>query len=100
MTQDTNETFSLPVCRDYLNKNNCLAAARRILQDGHITGMDELQLAKEIFSHAQAYYLCKKIGMKGFVMRHADPIDLSSGGDKRFMQRLYNICWKMPFLSR
>lgn len=47
---------SLPMKMAYTNKNTCLEKAQELIDNGHVTGMSKLQIAKEIYAHAIAFY--------------------------------------------
>ena len=46
-----------------MSKKACRKEAKRIISEGLITGMSEMQLAREIYSHALAFYFCEKTGL-------------------------------------
>ena len=88
--------ISIKVRRELLDKDECLAEARKILAEGHINNIDEIQLAHEIRFHALAYYFCEKTGLMKGMKAHADPIDLDDGGDTGFRRAVYAASWKIP----
>ena len=88
--------ISLKVRKELLDKEESLAAARKILSEGYIKNMDEIQLAREIRFHALAYYFCERTGFLKSMKAHADPIDLHDGGDTGFRRLVYAASWKIP----
>ena len=86
---------SLPVKREYLNKDNCRIEARRILKDELIDGMTEKQLAAEIYFHAVIYYFCERTGRFDWIKMKADPIDLCDGGDKLLRRAVFAAGWRL-----
>ena len=88
--------LSLKVRREFLDKDECIAEARRLLSEGYIKNMDEIQLAHEIRFHALAYYFCEKAGWLKSIKAQADPIDLDDGGDKGFRKAVYAASWMIP----
>lgn len=85
--------MQIKVKREYLNKDACLREARRLLAEGQIRDMNELQLAREIYCHALVHFLSEKAGMFSWVRKYTDPIDLQSGGDKRLRRAVYAASW-------
>ncbi len=85
--------LSIRVKKDFLNKESCINEARRILSEGLIRNMSELQLAREIYFHALAFHFCERTGMFRMVKKHADPIDLADGGDRLFMKIIFAASW-------
>ncbi len=85
--------LSIRVKREFLKKESCINEARRILSEGKIRKMSELQLAREIYFHALAFFFCERTGMFRFVKKHADPIDMVDGGDRLIMRLLFYIAW-------
>lgn len=88
--------IAIKVRRELINKEECLAEARKILSEGNINNMDEIQLAREIRFHALTYYFCEKTGLLKGMKAHADPIDLNDGGDTGFRRVVYAASWKIP----
>lgn len=88
--------ISLKVRKELLDKEESLAAARKLLSEGYIQNMDEIQLAREIRFHALAYYFCERTGFLKSMKAHADPIDLHDGGDTGFRRLVYAASWKIP----
>ena len=88
--------IAIPVRRAFLNKKACRKEAKRIISEGLITGMSEMQLAREIYSHALAFYFCEKTGLFPEIKKHADPIDLRDGGDAAFIQSVFALLWHVP----
>ena len=41
-------TYSIKVRKEFLSKDVCMEEARNIISEGRISGMSELQLAREI----------------------------------------------------
>lgn len=87
--------FSVNVRREFLNKDACIDEARRIISEGRISGMSEIQLAREIYFHALAYFLCGNRRALRIIKKHADPIDLRDGGDRLPMRLLFAASWKI-----
>ena len=88
--------YSIKVKREYLDKSVCREEARRIIREGHIKGMSEGQLAREIFFHALIYYACGDRRMFRRLKEHADPIDLTDGGDTMFRKAAFAASWMIP----
>ena len=88
--------ISVKVRREFLGKQACLAEACRILSEGHLDNMNEIQLAREIRFHALAYYFCDRTGWLKSMKAHADPIDLEAGGDTLLRRIVYTVSWKIP----
>ena len=87
--------ISIEVRREFLNKDVCVAEARRIISEGTIRNMSELQLAREIYFHALAFYICEKTGRMPRIKAHAHTIDLEDGGDTGFRRIVYAASWKL-----
>lgn len=87
--------LSIPVSREYLNKDACRREARRLLREGSIIDMSERQLAAELFFHAAVYYFCEKMNVLPRYREHANPIDLRDGGDTRLRRAVYSACWTL-----
>ena len=85
----------IPMRREYLNKEACLQEARRLLQEGTVHSMSDMQVAREIYFHAAIYYLCEKTGLFPTVREHTGIIDLHDGGDKPIRRAAYAAYWKM-----
>lgn len=90
----------LDVKREYLNKEKCLSEARRLLRDGAVTGMNEKQLAGEIYFHAAAFYFCEKVRFMPRLREHAYIIDIDDGGDTLMRKAAYAAVWKLAGLKR
>ena len=88
--------ISIKVRKEFLDRAECIALARRILSEGYIKNMDEIQLAQEIRFHALTYYFCEKAAWLKGMKAHADPIDLDDGGDKGFRKAVYAASWMIP----
>jgi hypothetical protein len=103
--------LKLPVKREYLNRDACLAKAREILGQGLISRMNEKQLASEIYFHAVIYYrfseknktkIIRKPGVfrasfAQWAVRHADPINIRDGGDRILRRIIYSACWAIRY---
>jgi len=89
------KVLSIRVKREFLNKDECLREAKAILSEGKISGMSEKQLAREIYSHALAFFVCDKIPPLRWIKRYADPIDMQDGGDKPFRRAMFTASWIM-----
>jgi len=85
----------------YRKKHNCLKKARALLDKGKVTGMTELEIGKEIFAHAVAYYAAPKLSqipkvgerIRDYLMDHAKVIDIEDGGDKFPLKVIYDAIW-------
>ena len=87
------KVLSIRVKKEFLNKDVCMEEAIKIVSEGKISGMSELQLAHEIYFHALAYFLCDKIFFLRWIKRFADPIDMCDGGDKPFRKFVFASSW-------
>ena len=67
--------------------------ARKILSEGKIKNMSELQLAREIYFHALAFYFCEKTGWFPWIKSHASPIDMKDGGDNILSRTVFAASW-------
>lgn len=85
----------IDVKREYLDKDECLAEARRLLREGIVTDMSEKQLAGEIYFHAAAFYFCEKVRFLPRMRAHAVIINLDDGGDTRIRRAVYAAVWKL-----
>ena len=92
--------ISVRVRREFLDRDACLSEARRILSEGHIRNMNEIQLAREIRFHALAYYFCERTGWFSNMKAHADPIDIDDGGDTFFRRVIYTATRKIGVKKR
>ncbi len=95
------KTMAVPVEVSLLSKKNCLSKAEKILQNGEITGMSATELAAEIYFHACISAISKPLAAKNipvftWLAKHADPIDLESGGDKPFRKLIFRLYWLLP----
>lgn len=88
--------IAIPVRRAFLNKKACRREARRILSEGLIDGMSEMQLAREIYVHALAYYFCERTELFPEIKKHADPIDLRDNGDTSIKKSIFALLWHIP----
>ena len=89
------KTHSIRVRKEFLSKDACMEEARKIISDGKISGMSELQLAREIYCHALAFFLSDKIPPLRWVKKYADPIDMRDGGDKPLRRAVFAASWIM-----
>ena len=89
------KVLSLRVKKEYLNKDACLEVARKIVSEGKISGMSELQLAREIYFHALAFFFCDKVFPLRWVKKYADPIDMQDGGDRLLRRFVFASAWIM-----
>ena len=89
------KTYSIKVRKEFLRKDACMEEARKIISEGRISGMSELQLAREIYCHALAFFLCDKILPLRWVKKYADPIDMQDGGDKPHRRAAFAASWIM-----
>ncbi len=87
--------LSIPAVIDFLDKKNCLAEADRIIKERKIEGMSRLKIAKEIYFHAVVFDFCMRTGNFGWLMKHADPVDLEDGGDTRFRRFWFDLVWRL-----
>ena len=85
--------LSIRVRKEYLDKDLCMAEARKILSEGKVRRMSELQLAREIYFHALAFFFCERTGLMNFIKKHADPIDIRDGGDYLLMRLVFAFFW-------
>lgn len=85
--------LSIRVRKEYLDKDLCMAEARKILSEGKVRRMSELQLAREIYFHALVFFFCERTGFMPIIKKHADPIDISDGGDYLVMRLVYYFFW-------
>ena len=92
--------LKIDVKREYLNKEECLAMARRLLREGAVKGMSVKQLACEIYFHAAAFYFCEKAKYLPRLREHANIIDLDDGGDTRIRRAAYAAVWKLAGLKQ
>ena len=86
-------TLSIRVKKEFLSKEACMEAAREIVSEGKIHGMSELQLAREIYFHALAFFFCEKVSLLRWVKKFADPIDMQDGGDTPFRRFIFAVSW-------
>ena len=84
---------SIPVRREFLDKQECLKEARELFHEGNLRGMNEKQIARELYSHAVVYYFCDRTGKFSFFKDHASPIDMRDGGDNPLMRAAFAACW-------
>lgn len=89
------KVLSIRVKKEFLDKDICMEEARKIVSEGKISGMSELQLAHEIYCHALAFYICDKIFFLQWVKKFADPIDMQDGGDKPLRRAVFAASWIM-----
>ncbi len=91
--------LSLPVDPRLLVKAECLKKAAEIRREGKLDKMSEQEIARELYFHAVAYFLCLRlrplIHLRR-VMERANPIDLSDDGDTAFRTFCYKILWRLP----
>ena len=85
--------LSIRVRKEYLDKDLCMVEARKILSEGKVRRMSELQLAREIYSHALAFYISDKVFFLHWVKKYADPIDMRDGGDTPFRRFAFASSW-------
>lgn len=91
----------LPMNPKYRKKSNCLGEAQSLLQRGMVTGMTELEIGKEIFAHAVAYYAAPTLSkipgigdsIKNELISHSEVIDITDGGDTQVRKLAYNAIW-------
>lgn len=88
--------ITVKVRKELLDKDECIKEARKLLSEGHINNMNEMQLAREIRFHALVYYFCERTGWLKGMKSHADPIDLNDGGDTGFRRAVYAASWIIP----
>lgn len=84
----------------FRSKDNCKRKARQLLDNGKVTGMTQLEIAKEIFAHAAIYYSASKVkSIPGIgsaatnLIGHADPIDITNGGDTKARKVAFGLIW-------
>ena len=85
--------YSIRAERRLLYRSECIKEAQNILENGLIDEMTMLQLAQEIRFHAAAYYFSVFRPVLIWVKKHADPIDLGSGGDTKFRRFFFVMSW-------
>ena len=99
-------TFSFKCTEAYKNKVNCYNYANAVIRYHGITGMTQLEVAAEIYAHAQIYYFIRSIQTNKIftesirdavfadLLRRAEMIDVESGGDTRLgFKQAYNWIW-------
>ncbi len=99
-------TFSFKCTETYKNKVNCYNYANAIIRYHGITGMTQLEVAAEIYAHAQIYYFIKSIPTNTIfteairdavfadLIRRTAIIDIESGGDTRIgYKQAYAWVW-------
>ena len=89
------KVLSIRVKKEFLKKDECLREAKAILSEGKISGMSEKQLAREIYFHALAFFICDKILPLRWIKRFADPIDMQDGGDRPLRRAAFAASWIM-----
>ena len=95
-------SISLGMGKAYLKKSTCRTTANRLLNAEMVSGMTQAEIAKEIFAHAQAYYHESQIrsipgigdSAADYIVDHADPIDITDGGDKAGRKFAYTLIWE------
>lgn len=95
-------SVSLPVMSVFTNKNVCYSVAKGLINSGKVSGMNEYQIAAEIYAHAMAYY-CSPVligfGIPSYQVTQlrlrANPIDIEDGGDTFVRKTLYNTIWAL-----
>lgn len=94
------KTYAVSMSGKYKNKDNCLSKATQIINNGYITGMTKLQIAQEIYAHAIIYYnadaarsLIGNEDVFGYLMDHANPVNLEDGGDTWARRMAYSAIW-------
>ena len=92
-----NRKYSLPVQRAYLSREMCMREADRLLREGHVRNMTQRQVASEIYFHTSAYYLASfleryRIHLR-YIKQHADPIDITDGGDSLLRRFCFYTLW-------
>jgi hypothetical protein len=94
------KTFSLPVERRLLFKDECLREARRILSEKRIEHMTEKQIASELYFHTVIWHVCGFLNRWHIdlsrIQNHADPIDISDFGDSLFRRFCFRLLWSLP----
>ncbi len=92
--------LSISVRKEFLKKDFCLAEARKIISEGKVSNMSELQLAREIYFHALAFFFCERTGLMNWIKKHADPIDIHDGGDFLLMRIVFAFFWMITKRKR
>ena len=94
------KTYHTPAAASLLKRKNCLKKADEIIKEKLINGMSREDIAKELYFHASIYHICRffaKHGIRfGWLLRHADPIDLADGGDVWYRRAVFRLWWHMP----
>lgn len=94
------KTFSLPVERRLLFKEECLREARRIISERRIEHMTEKQIASELYFHTVIWHVCRYMRRWHIdlsrIQNHADPIDIADFGDTLFHRFCFRLLWILP----
>lgn len=95
------KTMSLPAEIALVSKKNCIERAEKILRNGEITDMSVTGLAAELYFHAcmskiSDPFAKRHIPFFTWLKKHADPIDLVSGGDTLFRKIIFRLYWYLP----
>lgn len=85
----------------YRNKTTCRQLARRLIDNGKVTGMTQLQIAQEVFAHAVAYYSESTLrdipgigdSIADYLVEHAEIVDIADGGDTTIRRAAYSVIW-------
>lgn len=83
-------------------KQACKGMAKWLVEKGHVLGMTELDIAKEIYAHAVSYYRPGNIAsVFGNVVllycfyKGADGVYIEDGGDSAVRKLFYNSVWTL-----
>ena len=95
-------SVSLPMQPIYMTKTACEIKAFSLIANEEVTGMTMLEIAKEIYAHAQCYYnaaTLKALGVENDMVdelyERANPIDIEDGGDTFVRKTFYNLLWML-----
>ena len=86
---------------DYLKKNYCLAEAGKLLERQMVSGMTQMQIAKEIYAHAVTKYLFEALPKwvrempfaRDVYESAANGAYIADGGDTAGRQKFYDAVW-------
>ncbi|MDD6069918.1 MAG: hypothetical protein PUC12_03780 [Clostridiales bacterium] len=103
MTYVEGGSHNVILSKKFLNKNNCLAEAGRLIHRQMVVRMTQQQIAKEIYAHAVTKYVfealpkwVREMPVARDVYRSAsDGAYIADGGDTGKRQAFYNTVWKI-----
>lgn len=93
----------IPMDSYYLDKTHCKQLARRLIDNGKVTDMTQLQIAQEIYAHAVAYYSESTLrdipgigdSIADYLVEHAEVVDIADGGDTAVRRAAYTLIWNV-----